>query len=394
MTWQLEGRPLRRVLVTRLRYLGDVVMSTVVADLLKEGDPHLTVDFLCETGHGAVLEGHPSLDKVHLLGARRHGADARTRGGQGAVGRGTLGTLADLRRAKFDLAVDLFFNPRSAWLLRLAGIPERIGGPRGSRRRLYTHRVGMPESPALRDILAARVPGGLGDHVARLAPLRHGADETPFFGWLAGRSARTPLVPRLPRRRPGPAAKALLQAAGIPGDYVVVAPGATWPTKEWPAAHWQALLADLPALVQRPVAVIVPPGRMVPWLPDGSVQDLAVLPPSPLPLVLEFLGGADGLLTVDGGVMHAAVAMGVPTLALFGPTDPAIWFPYEGAGPFRVLASRPECHPCHLLECDDFVCLPQLAPAVVAEALLEILAGGAAGNRTAEPNVSQRRDQP
>ena len=370
---------MHRVLVTRLRYLGDVVMSTLVCDLLKAGDPSLEVDFLCETVHGPVLQDHPSIDGVHLLETRRRGMDARARVGGGGGGRGSLATVRELRRRRYDLAVDLFFNPRSAWILRLAGIPERIGGTRSARRRLYTRSVHPPTAGDRREILTARVPGVLGDHVARLAPLEYGTARIPFLEWLAGLPGEGTLIPRLPRRIPSPQTRGELAAVGIGDGYVVAAPAATWPSKEWPREHWRELLAKLPGQVGCPVKVIVPPGRKDSWLPVEPVQDLVALPPAPLERVLEVVGGAAGLVTVDGGVMHAAVAMGVPTLALFGPTDPGIWFPYADAGPYRVLATRPECHPCNLLDCDDFVCLPELGPSRVASAFLALLATGPNG---------------
>jgi ADP-heptose:LPS heptosyltransferase len=81
--------------------------------------------------------------------------------------------------------------------------------------------------------------------------------------------------------------------------------------------------------------------------------------------------------------MHAAVAMGVPTVAVFGPTDPGNWFPYPEAATCRVLATRPPCHPCdrHVCPADEFVCLPELDPAQVAgavDALLAAVPGGGA----------------
>ncbi len=76
--------------------------------------------------------------------------------------------------------------------------------------------------------------------------------------------------------------------------------------------------------------------------------------------------------------MHAAVGLGVPVLALFGPTDPDIWFPYAAAPLSRVLATRPACHPCdrHVCPAAEFVCLPGLAPDAVLAALDELLAAG------------------
>ncbi len=377
MSWVLDGRPLRRVLVTRLRYLGDVVMSSLVADLLKAGDPRLEVGFLCEAAHGPVLEGHPALDRLHLLASGRRGKDARarTRTDDGPEALGALGTLTALRRTRYDLAVDLFFNPRSAWMLRLSGIPARIGGTSGSRRHLYTRTVVRSAVDDSANVLGRRAPGVLGDHVCRLAPLRHAGEDRPFLDWLDTFGDGAALQPRLPRPALGPFGRAALAAAGVDGDYVVAAPAATWPSKEWPVEHWRQLLTDLPARLGRQVVVLVPQGRDPDWMPPDPVAGLAVLDPLPLSGVLELLGSATGLVSVDGGVMHAAVAMEVPTLALFGPTLTEAWFPYDRSGPFRVLASRPDCYPCHRLTCDEFICLPDLQPARVAQEFQELLEG-------------------
>jgi ADP-heptose:LPS heptosyltransferase len=97
------------------------------------------------------------------------------------------------------------------------------------------------------------------------------------------------------------------------------------------------------------------------------------MPGVPLKSVLGVVAAAAGLVTVDGGLMHAAVGLGVPTLALFGPTSPELWFPYGADPRFRVLATRPYCHPCDRLECGEFVCLPDLEPRRVDEALETLL---------------------
>lgn len=372
MSWTLDGRPLRRVLVTRLRYLGDVVMSTVVIEALRRGDPSLEVDFLCEAAHAAVLVGHPGLTRVHALGVTRRGRDAAARKASlapGAVsGRGTLATVAALRRRRYDLAVDLFFNPRSAWLLRFAGIPARIGGATSSsRRRLYTHQA-LPPSPAAQPALYQLAGGGLGDHLSRLAPMRH--EGRPFLDWLLDPEHRWHAIPRVQRPSPGPELTRLLVELGAGGGYTLLAPGATWPSKEWPLAHWRRLASDLAAEGQV-LVVMQPPGRediaaaFLDVLPAGKG---GVLPPLSLPDALCVVAAAGKVVSVDGGIMHAAVGMGVPTLALFGPTRPDLWFPYEGSGPFRVLATRPACHPCHRHACDQFICLPDLRPQDVQEA--------------------------
>ncbi len=385
MTWTLEGRPLRSVLVTRLRYLGDIVMSTVVLEALRAGDPGLRLGYLCEAVHGPVVERIPGLDRVHLLDSRRRGADARARGsqpGRTIPGAGVLGTVRALRAARYDLACDLFFNPRSAWLLWGAGVPFRIGGSARWRRRLYTHSV-RPEdlSPADREILRARAPGGLGDHLCRLAPLRHEETRLPFLEWLGQAGPGGPLRPRLLGAGRPDHVPSELAALGIPPGrgYLVLAPGATWPTKEWPLESWRELIRLLAGEGRRPLALVLPPGKEAAWAPlaDSIPKGCGgLLPGLPLGGVLDILSGAAGVVSVDGGLMHAAVGLGLPTVGLFGPTDPGVWFPYEGAGPFRVLAARPDCHPCHLHACDRFVCLPELTAAQVARTLGEVLGSG------------------
>jgi ADP-heptose:LPS heptosyltransferase len=379
MSWELAGRPLQRILVTRLRYLGDIAMSTVVLAALRRGDPAVELGYLCEEGFGPLLADHPDLQSLHLLHTGRQGADARARVqpavGDGRAAPGAVGTALDLRRQHYDLAVDLFFNPRSAWLLRFSGVPWRIGGTAGSRRHLYTHVAPAPP-PGARADFARIAPGGLGDHLARLAPLRHQPTGLAFLDWLPTAFAPGQLRPRVAAPAPAgtPVAPLLASLGAGTRGYTLLAPGATWPTKEWPAPHWRELAGTLADTSDGAVVILGPPGgdphdALASAVPAGRG---GLLPPLSLADALRVVAGARRVISADGGIMHAAVAMGVPTLALFGPTDPAIWFPYEGLGPFRVLATRPPCAPCHRHHCDAFICLPDLRPEVVLAAAAEL----------------------
>jgi ADP-heptose:LPS heptosyltransferase len=394
MTWELAGRPLRAVLVSRLRYLGDVAMATVVPELLARGDPRLEIGFLCEAHYAAVLANQPRLVRVHGLDVKRRGADARARAAQAGLApaagaspggvpdgaeilpaRPALALLRELRGHRYDLAVDLFFNPRSAILLRLAGCRWRIAGARSWRRRLYTHTAEAPASGAgLRQL----VGGGLADHLGRLAPLRHRESGRPFLDWCVESCRRERPRPRLAvPPLLGPAGRLLAGLGLAGGDYTLLVPGATWVTKEWPVERWRELVPLLVAAgLPRPLVLTAPEapdryGTLNSVLPRGE----GVLPALPLPEALRLVGSARLVICVDGGIMHAAVGMGRPTLALFGPTDPAIWFPYEGLGPYRVLCTRPACHPCHRHDCGAFICLPDLSGRQVAMAAVELLAG-------------------
>ena len=134
--------------------------------------------------------------------------------------------IRELAAARYDLAVDLFFNPRSAWLLRLAGIPRRIGGTRSrSRRRLYTHIAPAPtteEAPGLHAVAG----GALADHLSRLAPLRW-QDGRPFLRWLEDEIAPGTLAPRVARPQPDAELRRRLADLGADaGRYTLLAPAA------------------------------------------------------------------------------------------------------------------------------------------------------------------------
>ena len=89
--------------------------------------------------------------------------------------------------------------------------------------------------------------------------------------------------------------------------------------------------------------------------------------------LMDELGACDALLTNDTGTMHLAAFLGVPTVAIFGSTDPDRTSPL---GDFhRILRHRVPCSPCFLRECPiDFPCMTGIAPAEAAAALREVLA--------------------
>ncbi|MBC7186555.1 MAG: glycosyltransferase family 9 protein, partial [Calditrichaeota bacterium] len=103
----------RRILVSRLRFLGDVVLTTPLLRALRRAFPEARIAYLAESPYIEVLAHHPHVDGLLPL-------DRQTRAAQ-------LSTLRQLRRAHFDLTIDLFGNARSALLLWLSGARQRIG---------------------------------------------------------------------------------------------------------------------------------------------------------------------------------------------------------------------------------------------------------------------------
>jgi len=316
VTWSLNGHPLRAVLVSRLRYLGDIAMTTPVLEILRRGDPDLDIGYLCEAAYAPLLAGHPHLNRLHALVAHRSSSDAKIRredeslvqpkdtmtgiGEESSQKRnsgftkGTWAMARELRRHRYDLCVDLFFNPRSAWLLRFSGSRWRIGGSQSWRRRLYTHTI-LPAKPEQEPQFWTKTGGGLGDHLSRLTPLRHVESDLPFLGWLSTRAgekqvhthiAAPSLVGSLPERT--------LTGFGLDParGYILLAPGSTWPAKEWPVEHWSTLIDIIARTASYPLVVLKPPLR------TELYEKLAAAIPEGRGGVLPYLSLTDALRVV------------------------------------------------------------------------------------------------
>jgi len=285
-------------LVTRLRFLGDIVLCTPLLEALREARPDSRIEFLGASPHVDVLRDHPAVDRLHVLPGRATTADM-------------LRMALRLRQCRFDAVFDLFGNPRSALLTRLTGAPLRVGPDRGTRARLYTHRRGRPAG----DRSAVR------HHLDKLVPL---LGEAP--------------PPRPTSLRVHPAERERVRAAlDLPERVRVIHPGSTWPDKAWPGDRWPILVQRLTEQGGAPLVVIEPPtqrGLAARVAGDTGARPLDVLD---VRSILALLTHADLYVGNDGGILHAAIALGVPSVGLLGPTEPDIWFPYEHLGPFRVI---------------------------------------------------------
>lgn len=126
-----------------------------------------------------------------------------------------------------------------------------------------------------------------------------------------------------------------------PAGPVVVHPGSGSDTKNWPVPRWVEVIQAL----DRPARVLLGEVEMEKFLKkdrDALAKvgwgGAEIVEPADLLGLLNALTGAAGFLGHDSGPSHLAAMLGLPTLALFGPTDPAVWSP---VGP-RVAAVRHE----------------------------------------------------
>jgi len=333
------------ILLTKLRYVGDVLLTTPALRLLRSAYPRAHITMVVNRGTEDVLRHNPHVDRV--LTVERDGSLAGRLRREWALLRG-------LRQVRYGLSVDFFSGDRGAYLALLSGVPRRIGfaGREGMRRWIFTRAVEVngPIHTLERNLLL--LEGALGLRAAdRRLELRVGAeDEAWVAGWLAAHDVREPPV--------------------------VIHPGGRHWFKRWPAEKWAALLGILLREGRGPVVLA------------GGAQEAAdaarILAGAP-PGVLSLVGGTTVLQLAallararlfignDSGPMHLAAAAGTRVIALFGPTEPEVWRPW---GEGHVVISRHEaCSPCAgTCERGAENCMNQISVEQVAQAVRECAA--------------------
>jgi ADP-heptose:LPS heptosyltransferase len=353
-----------KVLLIRLRLIGDVVFTTPVPRALKRVFPDAHVTYLVEPAAAPVVARNPSVDALIVV--------PRSRGVRRVLDDLTL--AARLRRARYDLVLDFHGGPRSSWLTFATGAPQRIGYAIKGRSWMYTTTVPRPRALRARhsvvnqwDLLEA----------IRLTPAdarRHGTT-----GWPGGAAdplrdaVEMPLDPEVDA-----AIARRLDAAGItPDDQLVVAHvSAGNPFRRWPEPAFVDVLTAL-ARAHHTRRLIVSSGpsdrdaanrivaaaraalgqeaaRIVDFGEFGLMELRALVGRSRL-----FLGG-------DTGPLHIAATTGTPVVGLYGPTLPARSAPWRDPA-IPTISLEVEglpCRPCEQRVCEpgDFRCLTTLRP--------------------------------
>jgi lipopolysaccharide heptosyltransferase II len=350
-----------KILLIRLRQIGDVIFTTPAVRGLRQRFPDAYLTYIVEPPAAPVVEHNPHLDQV-ITAWRRKGPSQL--GYDLALG-------LRLRRERYDVAIDFHGGPRSSLLTWLSRAPIRVGYEVAGRSWMYTRRVARPRALRARhsvenqwDLLAAL---DIPPPIPSTFPVEMTVDP----------SAAATVADRLSR-------------AGVAATdrVIVVHVSAGNPFRRWPLESFAALVGALasrePArriivtsgpseheaaghVIARGRAALGPTGHdRVVSCGELSLDELRAL----LDRASLYIGG-------DSGPLHIAAATAVPIVGLYGPTLPARSAPWRHPQypAEAVEVDGLPCRPCDQRVCapGDFRCLGWLRPEQVIDAAERLL---------------------
>ena len=334
-----------RILVSELWHIGDIVIAMPFLAALRDRFPSARITLLSKAHARDILAGSDLVDDVITFDLpwtfleedkRLHGRWIL----------GVPGLVRRLRREQFDIAFDCSRDGRNHLLLFLSGAARRVGFDFGGGASLLTDPVpvGSLEQHRTADWLRLleAVGANAASHQARLS------------------------VSGAERAR----ARELLQHAGFAEDDFLVAihPGGSSRLKRWRLEHFEALAASAATEFGARVLWLVDPkgtGADA-TLPEGSIR----VRPGSLRELMALLSCSTLLVCNDGGPMHLAAALGVPTLGIYSWGKPEWWRPVGAGRHTWVQRTDISCRPCagHCIF-NEPICLTGLSLETVRDAL-------------------------
>jgi heptosyltransferase-3 len=312
----------RKVLLVRLRSIGDTVLATPSLFALKRFLPNVEVDMLVEDWVAPLLSNHPHVNKVVVL--ERGGLMTRAR------------IARELRAAHYDVVYNLHGGTTATFLTRATGARQRVGFKTYQYAPLHNHQAPSPLS----------LWGQQKTHSVE--------QQLALLGWTG-----VPVTDR-PRTQLGfpiEAAQAidqLLAEAGLNDrKFALIHPAAAFATKQWATENFARVVEYLAERGLASVAIVAPPEKAILEKLTSQAPIAIASATLSLPEVTALAAKSQLFVGNDSGIAHIAAAVGTPSVVVFGSSNIAHWRPWNSA-PAEVVFEEMPCQPCHGYFCEKF----------------------------------------
>ncbi|MGB8476248.1 MAG: lipopolysaccharide heptosyltransferase II [Candidatus Acidiferrum sp.] len=325
-----------KILIRATNWVGDAIMALPALRAVRSRFPDAQITVLARPYVAAIYKGQEVCDNMMFVDRKSD-------------------IVNELRAQKFDVALLLQNAFQAAWFVWRAGIPERIGYARDGRSLLLTRAVPVPH--------AGEIP--VHEQFYYLELLRRA-------GWLDSLPQESFIELKVPEENRQRAAETLCSAGSNPASMrIAIGAGASYGSaKCWPPDRFAELANHLQSREgidvilfgtssEAAVSSAIAAGMRKPPLDLTGKTSIAELP-ALLSQCHLFIGN-------DSGAMHVAAAVGLPVVAVFGPTDPFGTAPVTPRS--TIVQEKPYCSPCFLRRCPtDHRCMTRITPAAVESA--------------------------
>jgi lipopolysaccharide heptosyltransferase II len=321
---QWDWSAVRKVLVIRLRSIGDTVLTTPSLFSLRRFLPEAQIHILLEDWVAPVLEGLALVDRV--ISIPRRGNSARAR-----VGR-------DLRRTAYDVVFNLHGGTTATLLTRASGALHRVGFRHYQYPRLHNHLAPAPQQIWSRSIL-------------------HSVEQQlALIGWTGVPVTDRPPTQLVVSERAQVAVSAKLAARGVDSQQALalIHPAAALETKRWPVENFARVAEAVVGRELTPVVIVSPEERqLLELLTARSSVCIIGFDDLSLPEVMALAARARLFVGNDSGIAHIAAAVNTPCVIVFGSSNVDHWRPWT-TGKSEVVRQELSCQPCHGYFCAEF----------------------------------------
>lgn len=339
-----------RVLVIRLRSIGDTVLSTPSLIALRRFLPNAKIDILLEDWVAPVLDGFEHVDEILTLGAATS----------------KVALAREVRRRQYDVVFNIHGGTTSTFFAFASMAQHRVGYRNYRLSFVYNHRLSSSA-----DFWGRARTHSAEQQLALLGSVGIPVEDRPKSALVVTPSAVMSLEEKF-RDASGKEFHHLER-------FALFHPAAAFATKEWAAANFAAVADHLHDRGVGVIAVAARAERAVLDAVRASARNpIQVFDNLSLPEITALASKADLFVGNDSGIAHMAAAVSVPSVVIFGSSNRDHWRPWTDA-PNEVVFAPFGCQPCPGFECKEFgdpKCIRTVSVDAVLAAVDRVLAKG------------------